>query len=366
VIFIFKPYILKKVQAAYDFLNLFYTETKNLDGLPKRRAEVQAEIAATGSYTQTFEELEFGARVAWRNSSRCIGRLYWKSLKVIDCRHLNTPETIKNAILNHLKLSTNSGAIKPMISIFPQQLPNKNTFYIENSQLIGYAGYRQEDGSILGDPAKVDFTDYALANGWQKTNRTAFDILPIFIKMPDKSVFWFELPPDVTLEVPIEHPDFKWLAELNLKWYALPAIADMILEIGGINYIAAPFSGWYMGTEIGARDLADRNRYNQLPTIAKKMGLDTTKKRTLWKDKALVMLNEAVLYSYEQRGVRIIDHHTAAEHFMVFQKQEAEAKRQCPADWTWIVPPMSSALTPVFHTVMENLDMRPNFLYRNF
>ncbi|MFD2354446.1 nitric oxide synthase oxygenase [Nonomuraea ferruginea] len=31
------------------------------------------EIARRGSYTHTSEELEFGARVAWRNSNRCIG-----------------------------------------------------------------------------------------------------------------------------------------------------------------------------------------------------------------------------------------------------------------------------------------------------
>ena len=39
----------------------------------------------------------------------------------------------------------------------------------------------------------------------------------------------------------------------------------MCLEIGGICYPAAPFNGWYMGTEIGARNLADTDRYDQLP-----------------------------------------------------------------------------------------------------
>lgn len=28
-----------------------------------------------------------------------------------------------------------------------------------NSQLIRYAGYKQPDGSILGDPANVEFTE---------------------------------------------------------------------------------------------------------------------------------------------------------------------------------------------------------------
>jgi nitric oxide synthase oxygenase domain/subunit len=37
----------------------------------------------------------------------------------------------------------------------------------------------------------------------------------------------------------------------------------MMLECGGIQFTAAPFNGWYMGTEIG-RDLADINRFNKL------------------------------------------------------------------------------------------------------
>jgi nitric oxide synthase oxygenase domain/subunit len=48
----------------------------------------------------------------------------------------------------------------------------------------------------------------------------------------------------------------------------------MRLEIGGVSFPAAPFSGWYVGSEIGARDLADADRYNALPEIAKRLGLD--------------------------------------------------------------------------------------------
>jgi nitric oxide synthase oxygenase domain/subunit len=36
-----------------------------------------------------------------------------------------------------------------------------------------------------------------------------------------------------------------------------------MLDMGGMEYPGAPFSGWYMGTEIG-RDLGDVNRYNML------------------------------------------------------------------------------------------------------
>jgi len=57
-----------------------------------------------------------------------------------------------------------------------------------------------------------------------------------------------------------------------------------------------------MGTEIGARNLGDVNRYNLLPVIAERMGLDTRSDRTLWKDRALVELNVAVLSSFARHG----------------------------------------------------------------
>ena len=55
---------------------------------------------------------------------------------------------------------------------------------------------------------------------------------------------------------------FAWFEELGYKWYALPAVANMMLDCGGLEFTASPFNGWYMGTEIGARDLCDTYRYN--------------------------------------------------------------------------------------------------------
>ncbi|MFN6078178.1 MAG: nitric oxide synthase oxygenase, partial [Bacteroidota bacterium] len=65
---------------ASEFLTQFYTETrgKNLD---KRLSDVYEEIEMTGTYKLTLDELTFGACAAWRNSNRCMGRLFWKSLK---------------------------------------------------------------------------------------------------------------------------------------------------------------------------------------------------------------------------------------------------------------------------------------------
>lgn len=42
----------------------------------------------------------------------------------------------------------------------------------------------------------------------------------------------------------------------------------MLLEVGGLEFTACPFNGWYMGTEIGVRDFCDVQRYNILQVTA--------------------------------------------------------------------------------------------------
>ena len=163
------------------------------------------------------------------------------------------------------------------------------------------------------------------------------------------------------LEVPLTHPTLPWFADLGLKWYAVPILSDMRLRVGGIDFPAAPFNGWYMGTEIGSRDLGDEARYDMLPAIAEKMGINR-EHDPLWKDRALVELNAAVIFSYEQAGVRIVDHHRASSEFMEFAAREMKAGRAVSADWSWIVPPMSGSATPVFHKLWEHRSQLPDYL----
>ena len=56
---------------------------------------------------------------------------------------------------------------------------------------------------------------------------------------------------------------YRWFKEeLNVRWYAVPALTGLMLDIGGIEFPAVPFNGWYMVTEVGSRDLCDPHRYN--------------------------------------------------------------------------------------------------------
>uniref|UniRef100_A0A8B9VQ18 nitric-oxide synthase (NADPH) n=1 Tax=Anas zonorhyncha TaxID=75864 RepID=A0A8B9VQ18_9AVES len=268
-----------------------------------------------------------------------------------------------NYICNHIKYATNKGNLRSAITIFPQRTDSKHDFRIWNAQLIRYAGYKQPDGSILGDPANVELTEICIQQGW-KAPHGRFDILPLLLQANGNDPELFEIPPELVLEVPIRHPKFEWFKELGLKWYGLPAVSNMLLEIGGLEFSACPFSGWYMGTEIGVRDYCDNSRYNILEQVAKKMNLDMRKTSSLWKDQALVEINIAVLYSFQSDKVTIVDHHSATESFIKHMENEYRCRGGCPADWVWIVPPMSGSITPVFHQEMLNYRLTPSFEYQ--
>ena len=347
---------------ADTYLRQYASECAPRLSIRDRLRHVRAELDQSGTYWHSFDELSYGAKLAWRNSTRCIGRLFWHSLQVRDLRHCSSADDVFDACVEHLTLATNGGRVRSMITVFAPQVPGEPGIRIWNPQLIRYAGYRQPDGTILGDPAQGGLTDYlSYELGWKGGEGTAFDPLPLIIQMPGEDPKVFDLPRDAILEVPIRHPDYPWFESLGLKWNALPVISDMRLEIGGVSYSAAPFNGWYMGTEIGARNFGDERRYNLLPTIAEKLDLRVRGNDALWKDRALVELNAAVLYSFASAGVRIVDHHTASRQFIRFEDQEQKADRSVFADWTWLVPPISGSAVEVFHRHYENRLVTPNF-----
>ena len=314
-------------------------------------------IKTAGEYIPTTEELTFGARVAWRNSNKCIGRLFWQSLHVIDARDILTEEVVFNTLLEHIQYATNDGKIRPTITVFAPERVR-----IWNHQLIRYAGYETESG-IVGDRHSIEFTKICESLGWQG-EKTAFDVLPLVVQVDGREPQVFTIPDEYVLEVPIRHPEAPQVEKLGLKWYAVPMISSMRFQMAGIDFQAAPFNGWYMGTEIGARNLADHERYNMLPAIAEIFNLDTTKQASLWRDRALVELNIAVLHSFKEDGVSIVDHHTAAQQFKLFEEAEAAANREVTGNWTWLIPPLSPATTHIFHKPYVNVYNTPNYFYQ--
>lgn len=349
------------LNEAEQFIHDCYHEIGKSEEIESRMNEIRKEVHLHNHYTHTYEELVYGAKVAWRNSNRCIGRLFWDTLQVIDKRQVNEEEEINRALQEHIISATNNGAIIPTITIFKPKT-DKEEIRLWNHQLIRYAGYETESG-IIGDPDSVSFTKICQQLGWEaKYGR--FDLLPQVIQVDGREPRWFETLIDIVKEVEILHPEFDWFNDLQLKWYAVPIIASMKLEIGGIPYTAAPFNGWYMETEIGARNFADEYRYNVLPLIGERMGLDISRDATLWKDRALIELNTAVLYSFKKAGVSIVDHHNAAKQFKLFEEKEHGCGREITGDWTWLIPPVSPATTHIFHRPYRNEIKKPNFFYQ--
>lgn len=342
------------LQEVQRFLELYQVEQNESKTWLENKLQ---QIKTAGEYIPTTEELIFGARVAWRNSNKCIGRLFWQSLHVVDARDISNEEGIFNALLEHIKYATNGGKIRPTITVFA---PGRVRIW--NHQLIRYAGYETESG-IIGDLHSVEFTKLCESLGWQGEG-TAFDVLPLVVQMDGREPQLFTIPDEYVLQVPIRHPESSQVEKLGLKWYAVPIISSMRFQMAGIDFEAAPFNGWYMGTEIGARNLADHERYNMLPAIAEIFNLDTTKQASLWRDRALVELNIAVLHSFKEDGVSIVDHHTAAQQFKLFEETEAATDRKVTGNWTWLIPPLSPATTHIFHKPYVNVYNTPNYFYQ--
>lgn len=350
------------VEEASRFIDLYWAEIEPDGDLHARKIEVLAEIHETGTWTPTFAELEHGARVAWRNTNKCIGRYFWKTLQVRDRRHVTDARGIFDECLAHLDRATNGGNIRSTITVFPETRSVASPIRIWNYQIMGYAGWQQVAGERLGDPLQDEFTAQAVAAGWvPPSNPTNFDLLPIVITDSMGETAIFELPRERVLEVKISHPQYPDLLPANLRWYAVPLISNMCLHMGGLTFSAAPFNGFYMGTEIGARDLADENRYNLLPSIADRLDLDRSSNFTLWKDRALVELNVAVLHSFRRDQVTILDHHTACQTFIQHIEAEKREGREVTGDWSWLIPPMSPATTKVFHRYYDDTTHTPNF-----
>ncbi|WP_340026385.1 nitric oxide synthase oxygenase [Paenibacillus sp. FSL K6-1096] len=357
---------LERTSQAEAFITACYQEMEKTEAEREQRlAGVREEIRLTGTYVHTAEELTHGARMAWRHNSRCIGRLFWHSLEVIDAREAGTAEEVAEALLHHVKHAYNGGRIRPVITVFRSGEDPERAIRIWNHQLIRYAGYPGDsEHPRAGDPASDDFTALCLKLGWQGSGGD-FDLLPLVISVGAEGPRWFPLPPGLVREVPLSHPEISRFPELGLRWYPVPIVSDMCLEIGGITYPAAPFNGWYMETEIGSRNFGDTDRYNRLPAVADLLGLDRSTNTTLWKDRALLELNRAVLHSFKQAGVSIVDHHTAAEQFVRFQQQEKRQGREASGKWGWLIPPMSPSSTPIWNdNKLRELPLSPRFVYR--
>lgn len=349
------------LEEAVHFTRAYHIESGTPADAPLRIEQIREEMDRTGSWTMTADELGFATRIAWRNAERCVGRLYWKGLHLRDNRSLRTPREMADATFDHLRFAFNGGDLRPCISVFDPGNRERPAPRIWNPQLLRYAGMRLRSGRQIGDPAQNELTKRIMALGWEPDG-SDFCLLPLVIETAEHGAQWFPLPPDCRQEVLIRHADYPGLEALGLRWHAIPAVSDMALDAGGIRYSYAPFNGWYLNTEIAARNFTDTNRYNLLPRFAELMGLDFSDDRSLWRDKALIMINEALIQSFDRARVKLSDHHTIGHEFLEFCRSEQRAGREPYGNWTWLVPPVSASTSVLYQEPFENRAIKPAYI----
>ncbi|HEX5404026.1 MAG TPA: nitric oxide synthase oxygenase [Pseudonocardiaceae bacterium] len=313
-------------RAAEHFVRMFHDAHPAAGPAGTRLAEVRAAIAATGTYRHTAGELAYGARVALRDSGWSTSGVPWRQLKVRDLRGLRNAAAVAAECVAHLRHATAGGRIRPLVTVFAPDTPAAPGPRVWNDQLVRYACHSPE----LGDRRDADFTAAVRAMGWQPPRTLGrFDRLPLVVETAHEGPQLFDVPADAAADVPLHHPELPWFAELGLRWASVPVVANMTLTIGGVSYPAAPVNSVHVGTDIGTRGLADEAAYGMARLVAERLGLDTSTERTLWRDRATVECNRAVLHSFDTAGVTVTDHYAEAQHRLAWlrSRQRAHAHR---------------------------------------
>mmetsp|Transcript_15657 Transcript_15657/g.21485 ORF Transcript_15657/g.21485 Transcript_15657/m.21485 type:complete len:1231 (-) Transcript_15657:403-4095(-) len=345
------------LREAFEYQLLYHKENSSPPCAAEARfREIESSIRSTGTYDLTLEELQYGARVAWRNAPKCSNRSKWNELHVLDKRTVRTNQEAFDSVLDLLDKSLTSMATKTYMTVFRQRLPGEAQGpRIWNSMLLRFAGYyknvrSEATGGILGDPVDADFTKMLIERfGWVPPSpRTAFDPLPLLLQMSEhEAPEIFSFPSSYIPFVHIRHHDYPQLDVLGLKWFPVPVVSSMEFHVGGLFFTAAPFVGWFADHEV-VRNLVDKGRYNILPAVAKALELDSSPANECWKEEASLVLNKAVVSSYRNAGVSMVSHHSMLSEFIKWYEMEKKTRGYCPGNWKWIIPPIGASLCDAY------------------
>ena len=324
------------LHKAFEWSEQCKEELKWSDAyLAKRKIDIETEIRTRGTYTHTEEEIVHGARVSWRNSAKCVGRISWNTLLVRDRRHVTNLDHMFAECLEHQRLATADGSLKAVMTVFrPRQPGTRMGQRFWNAQLVRFACYENEDGTLMGDGANKQYTDEVISFGWKPpVPRTAFDVLPIVIEDPiTGTTKMFELPKEYHKVTMITHPKYPEFDKLRLRWCVVPTVTSFTLRLGGLEYTCCPFNGWFMESEI-TRDLLEAGRMNKMEAIARAIGVDPTDEDGFWREHVMLETNKAVMHSFRRDGHSIVDHVTAQSQFLAHDMREKKLGREVPAQW---------------------------------
>lgn len=79
-----------------------------------------------------------------------------------DYGQRQSPDTnIRQSLCNNISIVffKSFSCFRSAITVFQQRTDGRHDFRVWNAQLISYAGYKQPDGSVVGDPMNVEFTE---------------------------------------------------------------------------------------------------------------------------------------------------------------------------------------------------------------
>ena len=129
--------------------------------MSQRRSEVEISINKFEYFELTLQELKHAVQYAWRNNTKCVGKIWWETLTLRDCRYIQSVEEMFDTICEHLKKSINNGRIKNTISVFPQKKTGQpDLFRIWNRNILMYAGYQDYDNDcFIGNKSNIGFTE---------------------------------------------------------------------------------------------------------------------------------------------------------------------------------------------------------------
>lgn len=329
------------LREAVEFIDQYYAHIQRAGTIAHqtRLAEVRTYVEDTGKYCLTEAELIFGARLAWRNLPTSVARVNWINLKVFDARKVMSTREMYDAICRHLLYALNGGTIKCAVTVFPQTTNPLNQFRIWNPQLLGYAGYKDSDGHVTGDLGAVEFTKICTSLGWS-SDRRRYDVLPLVLQANGSPPELFELPQELVMELSLCHPEHDSFEDLDLKCCVIPSTANQGLEIGGLVFPACPMNEVYTDSQLCQKlHLKDEMLVKD---IAFRLDIDTNADR-LWRERAYLEANTAVLHSFKRQGVLILDHYSALEDFRQFFEDEHLLRGGCPTDVTALENLISSS-----------------------
>eukprot|EP01035_Chromulina_nebulosa_P027793 gene27793-36595_t len=344
------------LREAFEYQVLFHRENSSPPGIMEARfKEIESSIHSVGTYELTLDDLQYGARVAWRNAQKCANRSKWKELSVIDLRNVCTNQEAFRGILDLLEKSLTSMATITSMAVFRQRLPGETQGpRIWNSMLLRFAGYEgmgsEVTGGILGDPVDANFTKMLIDRfGWiPPSPRTAYDPLPLLLQIKEKEApELFQIPSSYIPYVHIRHSNYPQLDILGLKWFPVPVVSGLEFHVGGLFFTAVPFVGWFADYEV-VRNLTDSSRYNVLPALANALRLDTSPANECWKEEASIVLNKAILASYMSAGFSMVSHHAMLSEFLHWYEMEKKTRGYCPGNWKWIIPPIGASLCDAY------------------